>query len=484
MRRLSLFVVVLALLAAACGAGTEPVEVVAPASQSPTDAARDGVIAELAQLPLDVRMQIIEAVAADEGVWVISRASEEAAADADGCRLGDVTGKYPEDVICTTEYGEILLLDASRTEILRAFPLPGVPPEYLEVSDNAVYCARNGEGMLPDSMVCRIDRATFEPTVQIFPSQLGSVVVQPCFYPPAGWTVAPSYLPVSDLVLDEHGVWAKATSSSWTRLDPVTLTITDEGLVAPGSEPPSVAGLTEVPTATPEPPATSTPEPTAVPTATSVPVPTTPPPAPPTSKPAPRPTSTPVPATGSLRRGNNGDRVVELQQDLISLGYWISGPTGVFGDETFHAVTALQKVAGLERTGVADKATQDAIAAGAVPIPHSASGRVVEISLQHQILMIVQGGVVETIFDTSTGRPSFPTPPGQYTIYSEVNGWHDAGLGSVYRPKYFHDELSIHAYPEVPSWPASHGCSRVLKPAINWIWDHGNVPVGTPVWVY
>jgi len=65
-----------------------------------------------------------------------------------------------------------------------------------------------------------------------------------------------------------------------------------------------------------------------------------------------------------------------------------------------------------------------------------------------------------------------------------VNGWHDARLGSAYRPKYFHDELSIHTYPEVPSWPTSHSCSRLLIPAIYWIWDHGDVRVGTPVCVY
>ena len=69
-------------------------------------------------------------------------------------------------------------------------------------------------------MVCRIDRSTLKMPAQIFPSQLGSVSVQLCFYPPAGWAVGPSYLPVSDPILGEHGVWAKVASSSWTRLDP------------------------------------------------------------------------------------------------------------------------------------------------------------------------------------------------------------------------------------------------------------------------
>ena len=60
----------------------------------------------------------------------------------------------------------------------------------------------------------------------------------------------------------------------------------------------------------------------------------------------------------------------------------------------------------------------------------------------------------------------------------------DSGWGAVRRPKYFYQDLSIHALLNVPAQPASHGCARVYDKAIDWLWDQGNVPVGTPVWVY
>ena len=67
------------------------------------------------------------------------------------------------------EYGEVLLLSANRSKVLRANPLPGVPPQALLLEQDALYCSRAGDGGLPDSMVCRIDRSTLRSTVRIYP---------------------------------------------------------------------------------------------------------------------------------------------------------------------------------------------------------------------------------------------------------------------------------------------------------------------------
>ncbi len=470
-RRIAAVVIGL-VLAAGCGdAGQTGPNPSNAASQSPADAARDGVVSQLAALPLSVRADIISSVTADEGVWAISRPTSTADPE-EGCRLGDPTGKYPTEVICTTEYGELLLLDESQSRIVKAFPLPAVPPEELLLTDDALYCSRSGAAMLPDSMLCRVDRQTLEAVVRIFPTDLGSVVVQPCFYPLEGWVIAPSLVTMRDLTLTADGLFARADDRTWTRFDPVSLEATHSGLASTEA---ALADPDPTPTATEPPLAEPTTTPESTPTPPVEPVPTS------TTPPTPRPTT---PAPSVLAIGATGEKVRLLQQDLIDLGYWISGATGVYGTETFHAVTALQKVAGLERTGVADAATLAVIGAGTRPAAQSASGRTIEIDLAHQVLLIVQDGAVEKIFDTSTGRASLPTPPGHFTIYDEVDGWHDAGLGLVFRPKYFYEGLSIHAYPEVPPWPASHGCARVIEPAINWLWDHGNVPIGTPVWIH
>ena len=44
--------------------------------------------------------------------------------------------------------------------------------------------------------------------------------------------------------------------------------------------------------------------------------------------------------------------------------------------------------------------------------------------------------------------------------------------------------MTIHGYTSVPAYPASHGCVRVTYPAMDFIWDKGLTPIGTPVWVY
>lgn len=199
-------------------------------SQSAADATRDGVIPELAALPFAVRVGIQRAVTTPEGVWVLSRPTAAAKAYADGCRLGPETGKYPTTTICTTEYGEVLLLDATRTRILRAYPLPAVPPTFLLVTPDAVWCGRQGdtrlsETTLPDSMVCRIDRRTFAARVRVFAPGAESEVLQPCFFPPRNWTVSKGRLRMTALQVDAHGVWAGSSDNRWTKLDRRTLAI-------------------------------------------------------------------------------------------------------------------------------------------------------------------------------------------------------------------------------------------------------------------
>ena len=89
------------------------------------------------------------------------------------------------------EYAEILLLDPQNGEILRAYPFPGVPPQSLQVTDDAIYCIRQGDGALGDSMLCRIDRSSLEATVRVFPSSLDSRFTQGGdWWAPAYWTIA------------------------------------------------------------------------------------------------------------------------------------------------------------------------------------------------------------------------------------------------------------------------------------------------------
>jgi peptidoglycan hydrolase-like protein with peptidoglycan-binding domain len=202
--------------------------------------------------------------------------------------------------------------------------------------------------------------------------------------------------------------------------------------------------------------------------------------APPTTAPTTPPPTAPPPT--DLAAGASGPAVVALQQRLLELGYWLRGATGSFEYTTTHAVIALQKTAGLGRTGVVDAATKQALAAGVRPTARSTAGRVIEIDLARQILSIVDDGRVTGTLDTSTGRPGLETPVGRFSIYTQVNS---ASYDGMYRPKYFYAPrgLAIHGYSSVPTYPYSHGCARVINPAMDLLWVMG-ISIGTPVWVY
>jgi peptidoglycan hydrolase-like protein with peptidoglycan-binding domain len=102
-----------------------------------------------------------------------------------------------------------------------------------------------------------------------------------------------------------------------------------------------------------------------------------------TSVAPPRPTTTPTttttlapPRVVFLTEGASGAGVWELEARLAELGYW-PGPVDA---ETKHAVTALQKVAGIERSGRVDLATERALRGALVPTVRNPVGHVIEIT--------------------------------------------------------------------------------------------------------
>jgi peptidoglycan hydrolase-like protein with peptidoglycan-binding domain len=194
----------------------------------------------------------------------------------------------------------------------------------------------------------------------------------------------------------------------------------------------------------------------------------------------------PVPlADIRLQAGDEGDAVRSLEQQLLTAGFWLDkADDGVFDDSTSHAVTALQKTYGLERTGVFDFAAFLALGQGARPTPRSAAGPVVEVDLTRQVLFVVRDGVVLEVYDVSTGRRDGWTPTGEYAVNREVNGIRNAPLGRLYRPKYFNRGVAVHGYPKVPNSPQSHGCVRVTNAVMDHIWFADLMPKGTWVWVY
>ena len=77
----------------------------------------------------------------------------------------------------------------------------------------------------------------------------------------------------------------------------------------------------------------------------------------------PEPTATPAPAATSLKKGDKGEEVKTLQQQLITLGYLSGSADGVYGADTKAAVRAFQSAKGLGADGIAGPKTIEAISA-------------------------------------------------------------------------------------------------------------------------
>ena len=153
--------------------------------------------------------------------------------------------------------------------------------------------------------------------------------------------------------------------------------------------------------------------------------------------------------------------MLALQQRLKELGYWLGAPDGSFGSLTQQAVWAFQKSAGLKRDGVVGPKTLKALEAGIRP-KATIGGNGVEIDLDRQILLVVRGGSVRTILNTSTGsgeeytstsgnRAIAVTPRGSYTVYRAVDGPVTNSLGQLWRPRFFHRGIAVHGSREHPA---------------------------------
>jgi peptidoglycan hydrolase-like protein with peptidoglycan-binding domain len=214
----------------------------------------------------------------------------------------------------------------------------------------------------------------------------------------------------------------------------------------------------------------------------------------PSASPSPSPSPTPPPSLVNLKVGSKGDAVLLLQQKLTALGYWAGTADGNFGDVTQQAVFALQKAAGLPRSGTVTAETDAALTAGTRPQAKSTSGRLIEVDLARGLLLFVNEGHVDYAVNDSTGggyvyyqdgeRDVAITPKGRFSTYRTVNGPDRGPLGLLIRPRYFYQGFAIHGDDYVPAQPVSHGCVRVTEAAINWIWDNNLDPIGTTVWIY
>jgi lipoprotein-anchoring transpeptidase ErfK/SrfK len=85
---------------------------------------------------------------------------------------------------------------------------------------------------------------------------------------------------------------------------------------------------------------------------------------------------------------------------------------------------------------------------------------------------------VRWVLHTSTGANGY-THDGLYRFFRQIDGYSG---GRLYYPSYFDGRRAIHGWPEVPTYPASHGCARIPMWAAEWM--NGRIRIGMRVAVY
>ncbi|MFC6421735.1 L,D-transpeptidase family protein [Ornithinimicrobium tianjinense] len=208
---------------------------------------------------------------------------------------------------------------------------------------------------------------------------------------------------------------------------------------------------------------------------------------------APQPPPPPPAPPTQFGRGDAGEAVWSLQEQLGAAGFWCGTPDGGFGHLTEQAVFAVQKTHGLVRDGIAGPATLGALATAARPTP-VAGGDHLEVHLAHQLILVVRGGATQMTLNTSTGNGEpytfeghdyiAHTPTGDFAVwFTDSSGWREGELGRLYRPMFYDGNYAVHGSDSIPPWPASHGCARVSTAAMDMIWAQGLLQMGGRVLV-
>ena len=177
----------------------------------------------------------------------------------------------------------------------------------------------------------------------------------------------------------------------------------------------------------------------------------------------------------ALSLGARGPSVRVLEHRLQELHYAVLAD-GYFGGDDLEALYAFQKVEGLARTGAVDAGVWGRLAVARTPAARY-PGDHVEIDKTRQVLFIVRGGQVSLVVATSTGATG-NTPLGEWRVYRKVGGFDWV----LYYPSYFLRGFAVHGYPDVPPYPASHGCARIPM----WIATtvYAQIAYGSAIYVY
>lgn len=189
--------------------------------------------------------------------------------------------------------------------------------------------------------------------------------------------------------------------------------------------------------------------------------------------------------------------ILAIQSKLYKLGYNVGEIDGKIGQRFINAVVAFQKLHEIETNGVVGYEFLAHIDDPLQPVPVIKTiGYHVEVDLHHQILILYNNNLVQSIMPISSGDGKgytredgtlvpTDTPVGTFKIRRKIKDEHhpeDHPDWVLYYPLYFYGPYAIHGAQEItPLSPESHGCIRI--PYADSKWFNELIPIGMTVLV-
>lgn len=180
-----------------------------------------------------------------------------------------------------------------------------------------------------------------------------------------------------------------------------------------------------------------------------------------------------------------GPDILLVQQRLVSLGYFPGVIDGVYKPKTIAAVKQFQLDRGLKVNGIVGRKTwlkllkDEELEWLAAPVEIQ-SQPVINVHVDTRILTLVNNQTIRT-YPVAVGRPSMPTPPGQWTIVQKA-----LNPGGPFGVRWMRLSVPWGGYgihgtnnPASIGKAVSHGCVRMYNNDVIEVYDM--VPIGTRV---
>jgi lipoprotein-anchoring transpeptidase ErfK/SrfK len=172
----------------------------------------------------------------------------------------------------------------------------------------------------------------------------------------------------------------------------------------------------------------------------------------------------------------------ELQERLAKIHFLPrSAVDGVNGYRTQQAVLAFQAWNDLGRDGVVGPQTTAALASAHRPKPHaSGPAHRIEVYREKGVALLIEHNKTKRAIHVSSGARGTETPSGTYKVFrKELKSWSVPFQVWLPYASYFNQGIAFHEYPDVPPFPASHGCVRVPAPEAKGVYEFASL--GTTV---